>query len=94
MQTLKVTLLVILGAILLTLSGQSNPALAQQDSSLLFIENVGQFAGDTWPDFQARLGKTTLRLADDALWLTLVEPPPIEAEQQVNSAQINTQSVA
>jgi len=93
MPTVKLTLLVILGAILLTLSGQSQPVLAQQNSSLLFIENVGQFAGDESAQFQARLGQTTLRLAGNALWLTLVESPPLTTEQQLNPAQFSAQSV-
>jgi len=36
---------------------------------LMFVENVGQFAGEG--RFQARIGSGTLWLAEDALWLSL-----------------------
>ncbi|HRU94467.1 MAG TPA: SBBP repeat-containing protein, partial [Anaerolineae bacterium] len=49
---------------------QVNAALA--NSSVMFIENVGQFAEDA--RFQVRGGNGSLWLADDALWVTLVEP--------------------
>ena len=45
-----------------------------RESPLLFIENVGQF--DPAARFQVRGGGGTLWLADDALWITLLEPTP------------------
>ncbi|MEW5957830.1 MAG: SBBP repeat-containing protein [Chloroflexota bacterium] len=53
----------------------SPPTSAQENTALLFIENVGQFPGaDT--RFLANLGRMTLHLAEDGLWLTVLESPP------------------
>jgi YVTN family beta-propeller protein len=68
--------------LLLTLAlwpDQATPAaLAQGDASLLFIENVGQFPGDEQSRFLVRMGSATLRLTQDALWLTLLETQPAD----------------
>ena len=40
---------------------------------LMFIENAGQFAGAA--RFQVRGGSATLWLAEDALWITMVDTP-------------------
>jgi hypothetical protein len=56
---------------------QSPPPRAPEiaaSSSLLFIENVGQF--DPAARFLVRGGGATLWLAQDALWLTVMEPAP------------------
>ncbi|MBN1219633.1 MAG: SBBP repeat-containing protein [Anaerolineae bacterium] len=75
----KTVMLTMLAIGLLTLPGRFNtPALAQQDSSLLFMENVGQFPGDDQAHFQARVGQMTLRLTDDALWLTVLESQAVD----------------
>ena len=42
------------------------------DASVPFIENAGQF--DRRARFQARSGRATLWLAEDALWITIVSP--------------------
>jgi YVTN family beta-propeller protein len=66
--------------------GQAAPAgQAGSDSQLLFIENVGQFSGDAQSRFVVPLGSLTLRLAEDALWLTLLETPPAELAEAVPS---------
>jgi hypothetical protein len=46
---------------------------ALRGAPLLFIENVGQF--DPRARFQVRGGSGALWLAEDALWVTLLEPP-------------------
>ncbi len=53
----------------LSLEGQAMGALAS--SSPLFIENVGQFAPGA--RFQMRGGPGTVWLAEDAIWITLLE---------------------
>jgi len=66
--------------LLMTLTGQPQPAaLAQGDTSLLFIENVGQFSDGGQTRFLLNLGQMTIRLAEDGLWLTVVESPPVES---------------
>jgi hypothetical protein len=40
----------------------------------MFIQNVGQFADGA--RFQVRGGDRTIWLAEDALWVTVVETPP------------------
>ncbi len=65
---------------LLHLSASPSAATAQPqssatsptDTSLLFIENAGQF--DKQARFQVRGGNGTMWLAEDALWLTLLVP--------------------
>lgn len=58
---------------LLGLSTLPSTALSEteQNPSVMFIENVGQF--DAKARFQVRGGNGTMWLADDALWLTLLE---------------------
>ena len=46
---------------------------ALQSSPVMFIENVGQF--DDGARFQVRGGDHTIWLAEDALWITVVESP-------------------
>src|SRR3972149_4007574 len=46
---------------------------AWTSSGIMFIENVGQF--DAHARFQVRGGSATLWLAEDALWITVVERP-------------------
>ncbi len=43
-----------------------------QNTSLLYIENVGQF--DDQARFQLRGGQGTIHFANDAVWITLLEP--------------------
>ena len=43
-------------------------------SPVMFIQNVGQFADGA--RFQVRGGDRTIWLAEDALWVTVVETPP------------------
>ena len=49
-------------------------AAALRSSPVLFIENVGQFAPEA--RFQVRGDDCTLWLAEDALWVTVLEPRP------------------
>jgi YD repeat-containing protein len=52
----------------------STQALASGKSApLVFVENVGQF--DPRAHFQVQSGNTTIYFSDDAIWLTLLEPP-------------------
>ncbi len=53
-----------------TASGKAQPALPS--SPLMFIENVGQFAED--PRFKVHGSDRAFWLADDALWITIMEP--------------------
>jgi hypothetical protein len=46
---------------------------APGQNTILFIENVGQF--DTGARFQVRGGMGTMWLADDAIWITVLEKP-------------------
>ncbi len=69
-----VALLVIL-ALLLPMSGPSSAAPRAEtarSSSIMFIENVGQFAEAA--RFQVRGGTGTMWLADDSIWITVLEP--------------------
>jgi len=52
---------------------------ALQSAPLMFIENVGQF--DEGARFQVRGGDGVLWLAENALWITLVEPGSEVAEE-------------
>ncbi len=49
------------------------------DSSVLFIENAGQFAEGA--RFQVRGGDQATWLAEDGIWLTLLEPAPDQPEE-------------
>lgn len=48
-----------------------------RNSPVMFIKNVGQFADGA--RFQVRGGNGTIWLAEDALWITLMEPPAPES---------------
>jgi hypothetical protein len=48
-------------------------------SPVMFIENVGQF--DEGARFQVRGGNGALWLADDALWITVVEPSAVSGQR-------------
>lgn len=60
-----------------------------QDGGLMFIENVGQF--DARARFQVRGGAGTLWLAEDGLWLTLVEKAG--ADRDLSAAAQSRQAV-
>jgi YVTN family beta-propeller protein len=76
----KIIILAALVFAFVTLPGPSiNPARAQADGSLMFIENVGQFPGDEQTRYQANAGRMALRLTDDALWITVLESSPVES---------------
>jgi len=53
---------------------QVHVADALYSAPLMFVENVGQF--DERARFQVRGGNATIHLAEDAVWVTLVEKPP------------------
>ncbi len=60
---------------------------AQQETSWVFVENVGQFPGEQ-TRFQASLGSTTLRLSGDALWFTIIDSPQIDPRTENDSRQL------
>ncbi len=71
-------------------SAQASGLIATGQSSLLFIENVGQFAkGARYQVFGA---DATMWLADDALWITVVEQP--EKAKTTPSAASKTRGMA
>lgn len=79
-----------LALILVSLPGQlDSPALAQEDAALLFIENVGQFPGNNQTRFLVNTGQMTLRLADDALWVTVLESPQLDPPAQPDASIAN-----
>jgi len=55
-------------------STQAKVAKALHPSPVMFIQNVGQF--DERALFQVRGADRTIWLAEDALWVTVVETPP------------------
>jgi murein DD-endopeptidase MepM/ murein hydrolase activator NlpD len=57
-----------------TVSDRSSVAEALRSSPVMFIENVGQF--DERARFQVRGGTGTIWLAEDAIWITVLETPP------------------
>lgn len=62
------------------------------NSPVMFIENVGQF--DEGARFQVRGGNGALWLADDALWITIVEPLAVSDQQsagQIPQSEIQNQ---
>jgi len=59
---------------------------ALQSVPLMFIENVGQFADDA--RFQVRGGDHTLWLAEDALWITVLEPSPVSHQPSAGSPDL------
>jgi YVTN family beta-propeller protein len=66
-------------ALLLALPPATPSTRAQAEPALLFIENVGQFP-DAATRFQAHLPHMTLSLTEEALWLTLLAPPPADPQ--------------
>jgi YVTN family beta-propeller protein len=67
----------VLALMIMLASGRPfNQVQAQEASSLLFVENVGQFPGDEQTRFLVVSGQTTLRLTEEALWLTIIEEHP------------------
>ncbi len=66
---LRYTLIILLG---LLLSMPGAPVTAQTDSSLIFIENTGQF--DPEVRFHAYGANAAIALTADALWFTLIQP--------------------
>ncbi|MBN1221087.1 MAG: SBBP repeat-containing protein [Anaerolineae bacterium] len=68
----QITALAISALMMTIVLGQANqPVEAQSDSSLVFIENVGQFENSI--RFQTFGSATIFSLAHDALWFTVVE---------------------
>jgi hypothetical protein len=55
-----------------------------QNTPLMFIENVGQFAEGA--RFQVRGGDRTIWLAEDAMWVTILEQTSEEAEEPEGKA--------
>lgn len=51
---------------------QGRGTLSSQTASLMFIQNVGQFPDEV--HFQVPTATGTLWLAEDALWVTVMEP--------------------
>jgi len=76
-----ISLAILIAILSLLLPASRLPAAAQQpptaskqtsrSSSIMFIENVGQFADGA--RFQVRGGNGTMWLAEDALWITVME---------------------
>ncbi len=58
-------------------------AAALQSAPLMFIENAGQF--DERARFQVRGGNSTLWLAEDGLWITLLEPTDPNIQSSISS---------
>jgi hypothetical protein len=54
---------------------QAHVADVLHSAPLMFVENVGQF--DEGARFQVRGGNATIYLADDAVWITVVEDAPV-----------------
>lgn len=84
----KRELLLLTTLMLVLLSPCSPLALAQSgavSTALMFVENVGQFpttSGGEAIRFQASTQQATLSLTETALWLTLLEPAPPDAQAQ------------
>jgi len=72
------------GAALTTAPAATDVDRTLRNSPVMFIENVGQF--DDGARFQVRGGDSTLWLADDALWITVVEPSAFSDQR---SAQLS-----
>ena len=71
-----------------TMSQVAAPVAASVDETLrnspvMFIENIGQFAEGA--RFQVRGGNGTLWLTDDALWITIVDPPAVSNQRSARS---------
>src|SRR5690606_49311 len=62
------------------------------DNSLMFIENVGQFAADA--RFQVRGSDHTLWLAEDAIWVTILEPAGPTASREHEADPLTTATTA
>ena len=52
----------------------ATPESALRSSPVMFLENAGQF--DSCARFQVRGALGTMWLADDAIWITVVDAPP------------------
>jgi len=72
------------GAALIAIPAAAGAGKTLYNSPVMFIENVGQFAGDA--RFQVRGAIGTLWLADDALWITVVEPSVAGEQREANPA--------
>src|SRR5688572_2611363 len=71
--TVGLVVLGILALVVPPVAGDVHPAArAGEASSLVFVENAGQFAPDA--RFQVRAREGTWWLADGALWLTAIAP--------------------
>ncbi len=82
----KAFMLVMLALLLVALPASAQPVRAQRDPTLFFIENVGQFPNEGI-HFQVNMGQLTLSLAEDALWLTILEQPQIDSLADPAKAQ-------
>lgn len=61
-------------------AGQARVQQAPRSGQIMFIENVGQFAESA--RFQVRGGNGAMWLAEDALWITVIEPENKGAGEQ------------
>lgn len=82
-------LLIALAFVLAGWPGSTPPAaLAQQNQTLMFIENVGQFpspTGGAEVRFQVLSGEVTVALLDNALWLTTLVQPQASPDQNASA---------
>jgi hypothetical protein len=68
----------------ISLAGRSDVSATFPSSSVMFIENIGQF--NNGARFQMRGGHSTLWLAEDALWVTVLKCPSVDMRQHQTSA--------
>ncbi len=64
----------------ISLASHSDVSVTFPSSSMMFIENIGQFGDDA--RFQIHGGDGTLWLAENALWVTLLKCPQVDRRQQ------------
>jgi hypothetical protein len=64
----------------LSISDPARVSAALRNSPVTFIENVGQFADGA--RFQVRGANGTIYLADDAIWITVLERPQVDASRR------------
>ncbi|MBU1661178.1 MAG: SBBP repeat-containing protein, partial [Chloroflexi bacterium] len=100
MKTKSITLflkLALLAGIAITLFGNVSPrpsanadsplqaeaGQSAQQGGVMFVGNMGQF--DTRARFQAQVGLGILWLADDALWLSVAESPPLQGSESASA---------
>ena len=83
------TLLSLIVTMALLVPGGARPSTAQSQRAspaaqepVMFIENVGQFADGA--RFQVRGGSDTMWLADDAMWITVVERSHVDMLERFN----------